>query len=569
MSKNCSDAGKKRWANPEYRQAMTALHNTEEYKKYAADRQRKLWSDPEFKEKVRAKQEIAFAKPEYRDKMRALRLNALKDPVFAEKTRLSFKLVNLSRTHEERSTTAKKCWSEERKARHAEEMRRLWADPDFKEKRRATLKSFGQSELAKKQRVLRTTRERCASAVEIVLSESKTVISGLQERLSALATELFGKPELANTTPDGRVAIFNEGSIFDEYGIAAITREFPGIVVTQLLEKSLTLAYRAQAYAKETARDQEKNVRSGLGDSHAAQRSKLERLFQEELENITGLRATHVPALGDIVFEDKRVCIEIDGDVFHAVARHHNSATQPVSPMYHRNRTRAIRAKGYRAIRFWGHEIESRRLQCINFALGALGHGRRIGARKTIVREVGIDEAKRLVDMWHVQALPPHTFLFGAVLEEKSNGRPIAVMTFGKHHRQNTDDNVVCLTRLAFAHDTNVPGGSEKLLTFARNRFLKKGQTVVSWSHERLGTGAVYERLGFTRTATLPPDYHYVGRAGQVFDKQSCQRKTLRKRMTTLGLPWTKDDTEEVLASHLSMSRCYDAGKIKWELLVT
>ena len=564
MSIKHVEAGIKRWEDPEYRQQMVATHRTEEYREYSKVRQQKLWQDPDFKKRVGDVLKKVHECPEFKEKMRQKRVEALKNPVFRDKILTALAKANAARPTAERSEAAKKCWTEERRRKHAEAMKRRWADPAFKANRKHCLHKFGRSDAGKVSRNTKLVRTTCESAVKIICSENGADFDHMA--VSEIVCALYDNPAVSTVSAKNRVRAVSTALEGFDGKSAAFFSIVPKERQADILAACLTLAYKSRNSAKNSIRGTEKKVRTGLIDGHAVTRSKLEEEFEGEIVAMCGLTPSHLPAIGDIVFESQKLCIDVDGDVFHAVARHHNSASQPVAVSYHRNRVLATRSKGYRAIRLWGHEIEKRRHQCLNFVLGALNYGIRIGARSTVAKAVNPNEAKILVDAWHIQPLPLRTFLCAVVLEDRENARPLAVMTFGRHHRMGSSSGSVCLSRLAFAPATNVCGGSEKMLAFAKRKLLSRGTKIISWSHERLGEGAVYKRLGFVRTAELPPDYHYVGRAGEVSDKQSCQRKTLRKKLDVCGIAWDPKTSEETLAAHLSMSRCYDAGKVRWEL---
>ena len=566
MSNKHTEAGLKRWGNPNYRRQMEEAHRTEEYRIYSSDRQKRLWQDPDFRKRVAATLKKVQARPEFKEKMRQKRIESLKDPVFRDKLMTALAKGNAARSTAERSECAKKCWSEERRQKHAEAMKRRWSDPAFKAGRSQSLQKFWSSDAGKMSRHAKLTRMACESAAKIICAEVGCSFGCDGAALSEVAHALYDNPAVSAATSKNRVRAVEVAVAELADRSAVFFSIVPEVRQAEILAACLTLAYKSRNSAKDFVRGTEKNFRSGLLDGHAVTRSKLEEAFESEIAAACGLTPTRLPAIGDIVFEAQKLCIDVDGDVFHAVARHHNSATQPVAVSYHRNRVLSARAKGYRAIRLWGHEIEKRRAQCLNFVLGALNHGASIGARTAVAREIDSTTAKHLVDAWHIQPLPLRTFLCAVVLEDRATLRPLAVMTFGRHHREKSSSGAVCLTRLAFAPAVNVCGGSEKMLAFAKKNLLRPGVKIISWSHERLGEGAVYRRLGFDRVAVLPPDYHYVGRAGEVSDKQSCQRKILRKKLDVCGIAWTPETTEEVLAAHLSMSRCYDAGKVRWEL---
>lgn len=561
---NFKKAGLKRWSDPDYREKMVAIHRTDESLSKASARQKALWADPEFRKKTLTKLAVVRRSPEFREKLRNKRLEALKDPAFAARMKLWVKKGVEKRDRAAQSEKMKELWTEERKLKQREKMKELWSNPEFAEQRKLRLRESQRTVSGKHHREMKHVRCWADSSARIVFEENGIKDEPALNSLIALLGILFCKEDFTFASPEKRLEKIREDHESDSFGIASLRSSFPTLT-PEIISRCLTLMCQAQEHVKENPNPQNRKTRSGFGKNHSPNRSKLECSFQADIESLTGTKAEHISEIGDIVFSKERVCIEIDGDVFHAVSDHHNSATQPVSKMFHRNKTLCIRSHGYRAIRFWGHEILSRRQQCLNFVLGAMNHGRKIGARETEVREIDKKTAEELVDAWHIQKLNQKNFRFAAALFEHKTGKPVAVIVFGNHHRKTGE---ICLSRLAFDFSVNISGGSEKLMSFCKRTFFASGDVVTSWSHERLGNGGVYRRLGFRKTGTVKPDYHYVGRAGNVISKQMCPRKTLRRKLDRLGIAWSHDETEEDLAAHLSMSRCYDAGKIKWEFVV-
>lgn len=538
---------------------------------------------------------------EFREKMKAVTKENWKDPIYREKV-----VSGISRKWKTKTISA------EERARISERSKRIANDPALVAKRVAKFKATCQTEehkekakaAAEKTRNLwaqKEYRSRITEAVKRSWTGTRRKEVGEKAKLR-FKDGSFAKrcwrarirnrllKDVSNFADDDPMCLENPTFSTDvrcafTRHIAAIVGELEDVTFFSAIQKlnlsqidgnaDLVAAYArflcplSSTLIQTCTQKNVTRVRDGRATSHAVTRSRLETKFQKELEAMSGITAEYIPEIGDIVFKSKRVAIDIDGDLYHAVSNWHSSAMVPVTRDYHRYKVLQSRKRGFRPIRFWGHEIETRRAQCANFVLGALNCGRTIGARACDVVEIDKETTKKLVDAWHIQPYNVSTHHIAFALKEKSNGIPVAVMSFSRHHRQpNSSSSVkeIVLSRLAFAPLTNVHGGSERLLAHAKKK-LTEFSRILSWSHERLSNGQVYARLGFTKKAFVGPDYHYVGSySSTIIPKQQAKKYLLRKRLDSISAPYNPSDSEEQLAAKLKLSRCYDAGKIVWWL---
>jgi hypothetical protein len=253
----------------------------------------------------------------------------------------------------------------------------------------------------------------------------------------------------------------------------------------------------------------------------------------------------------DIVVPSQSIAIEYNGLHWH----HENSPTPRLND-YHFKKMQAAEAQGLRLITIFEDEWVNRRLQVENFLRSALGaNTRRIGARKTSVKDIDKQTAKRFLEDNHIQGTAPFIdYAVGLVLGEEL----VAVMTLGRHHRQK--QSAIVLNRLAFKHDVSIAGGASKLLAACILWAKRAGHTkIVSWSDNRWSQGRVYEQMGFKRAEDLRPDYSYVvlNRPCERVSKQS-QKKTAEDKR--LGRSERESTTSR------GLSRIWDCGHKRWEL---
>jgi len=127
------------------------------------------------------------------------------------------------------------------------------------------------------------------------------------------------------------------------------------------------------------------------------------------------------------------------------------------------------------------------------------------------------------------------------------------VLQFNPPTRQSKYD--IELVRMCLHPDYTIPG----LWGFCRKHIFDeefKGQSIVSFSDNRLHTGSVYEHMGFVKSGVVSPDYYWC-KSGVRYHK-SRLRKTVEERLT--------GRTETELRTEQGYFKIYDVGKTRWVL---
>jgi hypothetical protein len=252
----------------------------------------------------------------------------------------------------------------------------------------------------------------------------------------------------------------------------------------------------------------------------------------------------------DIFDPETQVGIEYCGLFWH----HENSPT-PRDRNYHRDKMQTAQKEGYQLITLFEDEYLEHRSAVINRLLNILHKPRKmIGARKCSLVSVDKNTARDFLNKHHIQG-SPSSFLYAWGLEYE--GILGAIITGGQHHRQNHTKTMV-LSRLCFAPDFHVIGGTERLFKKLCSQSVQDGyKKIVSWSDNRWTEGTVYKRLKMTLEAELNQDYSYIilARPGKRLSKQSQKKKQT-------GCP--KHITERDWALQHGLSRIWDCGKCRW-----
>jgi len=270
--------------------------------------------------------------------------------------------------------------------------------------------------------------------------------------------------------------------------------------------------------------------------------SALEKEVREFVDSIVSCEVTRnirtiiAPYEIDIVIPDKKIAIEVNGLYWHSEAW--------VDKNYHALKYKLCKEAGYRLVTIFEHEWYGRKTAVMGRLRAVLGSSKiSIGARETEFSFANKEEANAFLNEYHVQGSTRFEHAFKLTLGTEI----VALMTFGRHHRQTSKELV--LNRFCVRDNYNVKGAASKLLKNADIR-----EPLVSYSDNRWSDGDIYQQLKFHLDGQMPPDYFYISNSG-VFSKQSLKK--------------TKSERESGLSEHqLRLAqgylRVYDCGKLRW-----
>lgn len=257
----------------------------------------------------------------------------------------------------------------------------------------------------------------------------------------------------------------------------------------------------------------------------------------------------------DILIEDQKIGIEIHGNI------HHTEIFGKKSRYYHWDKTNIANRKGYRLIQIFSDEWKNSKEIVKSKLLRILGKDRstKLGARKCIIKEIGINEKNIFLNKYHIQGYDRSTIKLGAFYNELLVG----VMTF----LENSDESI--LSRFATNYDYSISGLGSKLLSFYIKNY--KPNKIVSFADRRWTTDVnnnLYIKLGFQLSSTLKPDYHYYHPRDHTeirHHKFGFRKKSLFKKYPTL---LNMSMTESEMVKILGYDRIWDCGLFKYELMV-
>lgn len=247
----------------------------------------------------------------------------------------------------------------------------------------------------------------------------------------------------------------------------------------------------------------------------------------------------------DIYLPEFGIAIEYCGLYWHSTEVKSDS-------QYHRNKYLECKNKGIHLITIfedeWVHRGDVVK-SVLNNMLNR--NNKRIGARKLTVSPISKDVCKPFMDQHHLQGFVSGSTYLGAFHGDTL----VSVMIFGNPTRQKTEG--VELKRFV-TDGGNYAGVASKLFAYFIREY--NPSRVVSFSDHRWFEGTMYEKLGFTAEATLPPDYSYC-RGTQRFHKSGFRKSAIAKKFPDIYDP---NITEQTMMKMTPYNRIYDCGKTRW-----
>lgn len=207
----------------------------------------------------------------------------------------------------------------------------------------------------------------------------------------------------------------------------------------------------------------------------------------------------------DFILPEYKIAIEVNGLFWHS------SLFKPKN--YHVEKRKAVADKGYNLYTFWEDTIRDD-IDKIKYILRAkMGFDERIYARKCVVRDVPVKEAKSFANEYHFQGHLNASTYIGLYYEDEL----VQLMSFGyPRFKRNREDKekIVELYRLCSKGGITVVGGPSKLLTYyLKNLVPDTVQYIDSYCDTDISDGNIYKILGF-RYISENIDLYFVDMTG-------------------------------------------------------
>lgn len=203
----------------------------------------------------------------------------------------------------------------------------------------------------------------------------------------------------------------------------------------------------------------------------------------------------------DIYIPSKKLGIEINGLYYHTDHR--------LPKTYHYDKMQLMRNDGHDLIHIFGDELLRKEKIVINKLKYKLGLIKRtIGARKCIIKPIDNKTKTKFLNKYHIQGDVNSSIRLGLFYRT----RLLAVMTFGEPRSgigsNKNPENSYELIRFCTIFNFNISGAASKLISYFKNNY--KWNKIYSYADRRWSIGDVYEKTGFTLTASRKYNYWYT-----------------------------------------------------------
>lgn len=173
---------------------------------------------------------------------------------------------------------------------------------------------------------------------------------------------------------------------------------------------------------------------------------------------------------------------------------------------------------------------------------------KKVFARKCIIKPVTRVEKRQFFNDYHIQGDGPSSIQLGLYY----NNQLTACMSF-----TTQQDGIFILTR--YATSTHVVGGFTKLLSTFKVLF--EWRKIESFADLRWSCGDLYDRSGFSKEYTIPPDYYWTNGI-QRWHKFGFRHKHLPNKLSTYDSALTEAEN----CYNNGLYKIYDCGKIKYSI---
>lgn len=242
----------------------------------------------------------------------------------------------------------------------------------------------------------------------------------------------------------------------------------------------------------------------------------------------------------DIYIPSHNLAIEHNGIYWHSELF--------VDNKYHQDKRLRCEAKGVHLIGIWEDEWKHKKELVKSLISNFLGANTKIGARKTIIKEID-NTVKDFINNNHLQGYVPFTKGYGLY----HNNTLVEIMTFTKTGTGYE------LSRLCTKSGYTIQGGARRLFAeFIRNN---KFTEIISYCDLTKFNGNVYKSLGDHTMSYVKPTYYYIKRDGVTIHR--FHRRLFQKHLlVSKGADHTK--TEKQIMNERGYYRIYNAGNLKF-----
>ncbi len=310
----------------------------------------------------------------------------------------------------------------------------------------------------------------------------------------------------------------------------------------------------------------EHHIKRGYGCPRCGQKSAPEDAIAAYLSIFTEVvqrdRTIIAPKELDIYLPEHKLAVEFCGMYWHS---HGDKEDERKNKLRHAEKHKLCAEEGIRLITIYETEWQDSPQTIKRLLRNAIGKAKgSLMARKCELKKPTVHEARAFYDKYHPQGGAGSGEHYGLYWK----GELVACMrfNFGNNDRGAGASNRVW-TLGRYATRVSVAGAASRLF----KAFLTEHDypEVKSFSDNRLFGGTMYQQLGFTLEAEVPPDYQVWSQKLGLRPKPHYQRRAIPARLRDHGLsdrfnPETDARTEAEMTYLMGARRIYDCGKKRW-----
>jgi hypothetical protein len=255
----------------------------------------------------------------------------------------------------------------------------------------------------------------------------------------------------------------------------------------------------------------------------------------------------------DIYIPNKKIAIEYNGMYWHT------ELSGGKDKNYHLNKTIECEKQNIQLIHICDDEWKNKKQIICNklkSLLKANNPINKIYARMCEIKNTTKNETKTFLNQYHIQGNDKSIIKIGLYYKNEL----VAVMTFGKLRIALGSKNKTNTYELyRYASVGYIVGGASKLL----NYFIKtyNPEKIISYADKRYSIGNLYEKIGFKKIKTTPPNYWYTKNYTKKLHRFQFRKNNLNKKLSNFN----PHISEWENMKNNGYDRIWDCGNILYE----
>ncbi len=209
---------------------------------------------------------------------------------------------------------------------------------------------------------------------------------------------------------------------------------------------------------------------------------------------------------------------------------------------------------GIQLMQITDKDIDNKLPIIISMIKHKIGLSEKIGARKTLIKEVDSSSYREFVEKNHIQGYASASIKLGLFLNEKL----VSIFSISKSRFKKDEYEII--RHCALINHTVVGGLSKYKKYFSIN--YPEIDKLITFADRSYGNGNSYNKVGMTFKGYTKPNYWYLDNNYKLYSRQEFQKHKLKGKLAF----YDDTKTEKELMEIAGYRRYYDCGNTKYEL---